>query len=51
MFGKIESVGAFVRPMVSLNGGGAEARFDRVLASEPSWEEQHPLKFFVTETP
>jgi len=47
MFGKIESVGAFVRPMVSLNGGGAEARFDRVLASEPSWEEQHPLKFFV----
>ena len=48
MFGQIESVGAFVRPMVSLNGGRAEARFDRVLAEEPSLREQHPLKFFVT---
>ena len=48
MFGQIESVGAFVRPMVALNGGEAEERFDRVLAEEPSLWEQHPLKFFVT---
>jgi len=61
MFGQIESVGAFVRPMVSLNGGSAfgptadyfalgdaEERFDRVLAEEPSLREWHPLKFFVT---
>jgi len=48
MFGQIESVGAFVRPMVSLNGGEAEERFDRVLAEEPSLWEKHPLKFFVT---
>jgi hypothetical protein len=34
--------------MVSLNGGDAEERFDRVLAQEPSLWEQHPLKFFVT---
>ena len=47
MLKKIESIGAFVRPMVNLNGDDAESRFDQVLAEEPSWREQHPLKYFV----
>jgi spore coat protein CotH len=47
MLKKIKSVGDFVRPMVNLNGGDAESRFDQVLADKPSMFEQHPLKYFV----
>ena len=49
MLGQIQSVGAFVRPLVGINGPKALDLFDAVLAEEPVWYEPHPLKYFVTE--
>ena len=47
MLAKIDKVASHVRPMVSINGGNATEKFDRVLADKPSFLEQHPLKFYV----
>ena len=49
MHQQIERVGAFVRPLVKINGRNATAGFDAVLAERPKDWEQHPLKYFVTE--
>ncbi|MCH2385232.1 MAG: CotH kinase family protein [Pedosphaera sp.] len=48
MHQQIERVGAFVRPLVKINGPKATSRFDAVLAERPKDREQHPLKYFVT---
>ena len=49
MHQQIEKVGAFVRPLVKINGRKATDGFDAVLAERPKDWEQHPLKYFVTE--
>ncbi len=46
---QIERAGAFVRPLVKINGRKATDGFDAVLAERPKDWEQHPLKYFVTE--
>ena len=48
MHQQIERVGAFVRPLVKINGRNATAGFDAVLAERPTDWEQQPLKYFVT---
>jgi hypothetical protein len=48
MHQQIRRVGAFVRPLVKINGRKATDGFDAVLAERPKDWEQHPLKYFVT---
>ena len=48
MYQQIERVGAFVRPLVKINGSRATDGFDAVLAEKPNDLEQQPLKYFVT---
>ena len=48
MYRQIERVGAFVRPLVKINGSRATDGFDAVLVEKPNDLEQQPLKYFVT---
>lgn len=45
---QIDQLAATLRPLMPLNGEGAEERFEKAIADSPSLFEPHALKFFVT---